>query len=799
MKIKKILKHITLLSLTVGASLIVGFLCFSGMFALWPILSLATAGFTLAVAFESEVYYQNIKHALRKLFKADHVTEQLGKEYLRQYFLQERTALEYYKESVAIHTELEALYLRNDESEEDTSQIQSLVQKQKDTERALAETPQFFEDYQATLIAMDALSHTLDLTLAQEARQVALAKELKDMEKWFAWQLFNLHQPTTQPSRYQQQLQAWLAKHDQAKYQQRRVELQQAQQPWFYLAGISSLIASIGMSFATSYLLLDAVANIPLLASISITWLPIIILPLALIAGTAYGCMTYSALHDMITQRTLEKWANKLTDYLTKQDWTINTAPIAIFEITLLALIISLTFCTAGTWRTIATQTPPLFAWMKQLPSVIMGWINPIILSLTTLIFNLQNTSETLDIVDMANRFAIRPLQRLPQDRNSKIPSAFYNSYLYIQGDAQNPHKLYYISAEGVQSDPIDISDQNAWQKHDASLAKQETVYLTLDEIKQMSGHTPSSHMLSSWLNAIHQDYQAWCAIDNTWQRWNPFRLLIYFTFNPLKDSLFTGHLASSAATADQVAGIPRVVSAGVAAACDAAVDVHYFIPRQPQIHDHSVKSLVNERLGEHAAHDHHNDIPTFMLKCIFYPLHLAADAWDHYSAADDQASAFSFRRTWKKLLLVEPIPEMAAQGCVETDCIIDHQLSSDTFGRFSGACKDPKLAHAWPIEHAVYRIEKFKDKQLHAAWFSPETARTKMEKLSELQQDLQKSLNSKKKPAEVAATIEKTVKRHHQKNTATYQQQRHGLFWGKTATDSFLEEELCQRLRQRC
>ena len=121
------------------------------------------------------------------------------------------------------------------------------------------------------------------------------------------------------------------------------------------------------------------------------------------------------------------------------------------------------------------------------------------------------------------------------------------------------------------------------------------------------------------------------------------------------------------------------------------------------------------------------------------------------------------------------------------------------------GACKDPKLTHAWPIEHAVYRIEKFKDKQLHSAWFSPETARTKMEKLSELQQDLQKSLSIKKKPvdkinpAAVAATIEKTVKKHHKKYTATYQQHRHGFFWGNTATHSFLEEELCQRLRQRC
>ncbi len=55
--------------LTGGASLSLGFLSFSGMYALTPILPLAFAAFGLSVAYEAEIYLQNIKGAVAKLLK----------------------------------------------------------------------------------------------------------------------------------------------------------------------------------------------------------------------------------------------------------------------------------------------------------------------------------------------------------------------------------------------------------------------------------------------------------------------------------------------------------------------------------------------------------------------------------------------------------------------------------------------------------------------------------------------------------------------------------------------------------
>lgn len=69
-RFKKIPRYVALASLTIGASLILGFLSFGGMYALYPILPLAFAAFGLSVAYEGEVYLQNIKGAFKKYLKA---------------------------------------------------------------------------------------------------------------------------------------------------------------------------------------------------------------------------------------------------------------------------------------------------------------------------------------------------------------------------------------------------------------------------------------------------------------------------------------------------------------------------------------------------------------------------------------------------------------------------------------------------------------------------------------------------------------------------------------------------------
>lgn len=73
--------------LTLGASLLLGLLSFSGMFALWPILGLAVASFALSVLYEGEIYKKNINQALDKLLDKNLILEKVGKEAIEQLLL----------------------------------------------------------------------------------------------------------------------------------------------------------------------------------------------------------------------------------------------------------------------------------------------------------------------------------------------------------------------------------------------------------------------------------------------------------------------------------------------------------------------------------------------------------------------------------------------------------------------------------------------------------------------------------------------------------------------------------------
>ncbi len=87
MKSKNIPKNFILGTLTAGASLILGFLSFSGMWSLAPILPLAFLSMGLAVSYEGEIYLQNIKGAINKLTNKNQIAEDLAKAYLLEYLL----------------------------------------------------------------------------------------------------------------------------------------------------------------------------------------------------------------------------------------------------------------------------------------------------------------------------------------------------------------------------------------------------------------------------------------------------------------------------------------------------------------------------------------------------------------------------------------------------------------------------------------------------------------------------------------------------------------------------------------
>lgn len=353
--IKKVPYYLLLTLLTTGASLILGFLSFGGMYALIPALSLAFATFGLSVAYEGEIYLQNIKGAFKKLFKSNYLENHLAKEYLLQNFPE-------------------------------------------NTEHP--NCPQFFKDYEKQLQLLSLFQHKqLDKESQKQKKQIE--KSLADMEKWFALQLFvpKDYQDEEKPSAYKLKLRKWLAEHGQNEWEAR---LEKRQSTFNYVKGFSAFAATF-MGLGSTYLIVEAFSVIPLFATIPFALWPFIIVPMSVIAGAAYGMLTYNTITDLINNDTLNKWYQKLRHDLS-QGLTVRNVFMASMAVFLAGLAVALTICTAGTWWTIATNARPLFEWMKKMPSFIMGVINPIITGLSAIFFNIQNTAESLEMVDEATR-----------------------------------------------------------------------------------------------------------------------------------------------------------------------------------------------------------------------------------------------------------------------------------------------------------------------------------------------------------------------------------------------------------
>jgi hypothetical protein len=74
---------------------------------------------------------------------------------------------------------------------------------------------------------------------------------------------------------------------------------------------------------------------------------------MAIVAGAAYGLLTYNSLTDMISNKTLSKWYERIRADL-HQNKTAKNIFMATSAALLTSLALALTICTAGTWWTVA-------------------------------------------------------------------------------------------------------------------------------------------------------------------------------------------------------------------------------------------------------------------------------------------------------------------------------------------------------------------------------------------------------------------------------------------------------------
>lgn len=355
-----------LILLAAGASIGLGLLSGTGMLALAPalpvvapiVLSIAAiVVFVLAIAYEGEIYFKNIKSAFEKLFKKDYLKQRLAKDYLLE------KLSEHEKEAKELDTEDQAY-------------------------------PQFFKDYEAQLRLVHEYTHK-NLTAASKKDKLAAEKKLRRMEKFFTKQLFLSRKQVNSSNltAYEIQLQNWLKEHNQETWQ----ALLQQRRSSLFTVKVVSIAAAVFMSFGTTYLLLEAVAAVPLLAAIPFSFLPLFVVPMAILAGVAYGFLTYNAISDMVNNQTLRTWYN-----IIKKDFSkfkegnplviIRTLVMSAAAVVFAGMAIALTICTAGTWWTIAKTAQPIFSWMaEKTVSSLLGIGIPLFTGISQLGFNLVN------------------------------------------------------------------------------------------------------------------------------------------------------------------------------------------------------------------------------------------------------------------------------------------------------------------------------------------------------------------------------------------------------------------------
>ena len=343
--------------LTIGASLILGFLSVGGLYAFWPSLPFAALAFTLSVAYESEIYWQNITSALNK-FTPGHVEHQLGNTYLLANF------------------------------------PAGPAHGVKDTR------PQFFIDYEAQLRLIHHINHIGEhqpLNAAALARKKREEAVLHDMEKWFARVLFPKSNHV--PSAEQLEIHNWITQNAELNNQQEQLNWKEqldARLFQFNVAYYFSATAALFMGLGTTYLLMESIAILPFVIAPALL-APIVVIA-AGIAGLSYGFLTYNSITDMIDNDTLQQWSDKILEC-----WnggaTLPNIIVIITASVLIPLAAGLTFCTAGTWWTITKNTPALFDWIANLPSFVMGFINPIITGISSLAFNVSNSLTSLNSI----------------------------------------------------------------------------------------------------------------------------------------------------------------------------------------------------------------------------------------------------------------------------------------------------------------------------------------------------------------------------------------------------------------
>lgn len=679
-------RNIFLFLLTIGASLTLGLLSFSGMFVLWPIIPLAIASFILAVAYEGEIFWQNIKGAIKTLFSRDALKIQLLREFLHDNIL----------------------------SKDDK------------------DLPILLKDYLMLVRQYEELAHHAEhhSPSADDLHYQKLLKDkIKRFELEFARHLFNLNEKEEKQSEAMKELRAWFEKKGGKSY----LNKYRLRSSIFVVGGVFSIVAGACIAAGTGYLLFDTFMTLPFLAAVPAAALPAIILSLAVVSGVAYALITYNSITAMINNRTLQKLYTTLkTDFQTKGLCLSNVVK-GLAAMLFIGLTVALTVFTGGTWWTIGQNLNFLFhkAW-------ILGCT--ICITLATFVINLFNTLCTWlglkqqiesNISEVTSEESTSNVSEILSDEstvNSKMEGLLIEKAAHILSqiaEAGSPSKSHLRTVLGMQphstlSKTILVSEitkqlqlesnrtpaldillsrisaklteqgkihtemdktspesyqqrltratthlfelkQNlfpaaqeslesvgTWISQQVDKIALETLLGKIDENLKAAGiDRPQGYSLEVYKNLSNWDIfklgckQAWRQFTSAWgpidkhdhpaHQYNPFRFILITILAPINLVLFLVHVISIGVTGDQMPGVDPALSAAAGAANDFVEDYDRIIGHGHSHARQSDRNILQARSESGGGHEHGLDLPKRFIQLLLTPLYLLAILYDFF------------------------------------------------------------------------------------------------------------------------------------------------------------------------
>lgn len=231
--------------------------------------------------------------------------------------------------------------------------------------------------------------------LSHHPSSPARDKRLKIMEIWLGQLLLKGKSDSTYAKKIIKHLK--LNKELIQKYQDRARQIQNHHHYIQIFSGTAALLMSLG----TIFLILDVLPALPFVM-IAPAVLPYVVMPMAAVAGIAYGFLSYNSLTDFLLKNSLQNWWQDVKEQIQNPQRNWKHVTFAILSAAIFALNLALTLCTAGTWWTVVNATQTSWRWLKNpITKMLSAFIAPVV-SISTLGFNLENTIETINEVKEA-------------------------------------------------------------------------------------------------------------------------------------------------------------------------------------------------------------------------------------------------------------------------------------------------------------------------------------------------------------------------------------------------------------